>query len=63
MNKIETAQFLELFLKGLLEVGILEPLQNLGKSHTPKIKTAAESLRAALVDGLTPQTAVRAIKC
>lgn len=58
LSKLETTQFLEAFLKGLLDVGLLEPLQDLGKSQSPKIKAAAESLQSALVDGLTPQTAV-----
>lgn len=58
LNRAETTEFLEIFLKGLLEVGLLEPLQRLQQSEMPRIKSAAHSLHAALVAGVTPQVAI-----
>lgn len=58
LNRAETYEFLETFLSGLLEVGLLQPLQRLEESKNVRIVSAARTLYAALVTGLTPQVAV-----
>ncbi|MGZ3770955.1 MAG: hypothetical protein ACXVCP_15610 [Bdellovibrio sp.] len=58
LNHFETIQFLEVFLTGLLEVGLLEPLQKLSESELSNVKRAAHSLYNEMVGGKVPQVAI-----
>lgn len=58
LNRFEAVEFLETFLKGLLDVGLFEPLQKLESSGTSNVKSAARSLHQFLVAGMPPQVAI-----
>jgi hypothetical protein len=58
LTSTETLEFLTAYYRGILDVGLLEPLLKIGEASNTQLGLAAKSFYGFQISGFTPQVAV-----